>query len=315
MYLLLAFSHKSFRSVGYQEPCSIVLTKPSHQWFIGLGCQLIGHVSHEACVFLHLLDNYNPTLPVKKWYILYGCEKACGVYVCNVVNLVTSGVQEELKGQLDDLNISNCLFTIERQRYGAHIVEEAGTSIGIWEWCLSIACWCSLFWLRQPAPWSSSIYNWWHGSHTKHQQQNLDSAYIHHFEKKSTYCQYSVSSSMSLPSCFKGTSRTLNIMILSKQWFAGHLPPTKFTTFLGVPIPLGWQGVLSWWLCILFGWILANPCHCHGTPPQMQESLPWYGYLASNFEWHSCGMVIWWNLAARSGWHSTQNMPAIRMGY
>ena len=39
----------------------------------------------------------------------YGCEKACGIiFVCNIVHLVTSGVQEELKGHLDDLNIACC---------------------------------------------------------------------------------------------------------------------------------------------------------------------------------------------------------------
>ena len=56
--------------------------------------------------FLHLPDNYHPMMPVKEWYVLYGCEKACGVYVRDVVNFVTSGVQEELRGQLDDLDIA-----------------------------------------------------------------------------------------------------------------------------------------------------------------------------------------------------------------
>ena len=56
--------------------------------------------------FLHLPDNYHPTMPVKERYVLYGCEKACGVYLRDVVNLVTSGVQEELRGHLDDLDIA-----------------------------------------------------------------------------------------------------------------------------------------------------------------------------------------------------------------
>ena len=39
-------------------------------------------------------------------------------------------------------------------------MEEAGTSVGIWERCLPTTCWCSLFWLWQPVPLSSSIYDW-----------------------------------------------------------------------------------------------------------------------------------------------------------
>ena len=70
MYILLPFSHKSFRGVGYQEPCAIVLTKPSHQWSIGLGCQLIGVLqanrdfTHDkfidgvVTVLVELLDKY-----------------------------------------------------------------------------------------------------------------------------------------------------------------------------------------------------------------------------------------------------------------
>ena len=60
MYILLPFSHKSFRGVGYQEPCAIVLTKPSHQWSIGLGCQLI--VSFYSHPLLVALSSTSPNI-------------------------------------------------------------------------------------------------------------------------------------------------------------------------------------------------------------------------------------------------------------